>query len=170
LTFFRPRTLLPVAGLTALALLCSDCKHRSVAWNTSPVPTLDASVPEAGLEVDAGAAAPSSGAKRVEAKDVAMGTSVTFVAFTNDKVDESGVRTLFAKALDEIKRLETLLSEWREDSDIGRVNRGAGEWVSVAPETLEVIRHGLAAGKQSDGTFDITFQAMSDLWKFGDAK
>src|SRR5262249_32629529 len=64
---------------------------------------------------------------------------------------------------------EAALSEWREDSDISRVNRGDGEWVSVGPEALEVIQKGLAAGKQSEGTFDITFQAMSDVWKFGDA-
>jgi thiamine biosynthesis lipoprotein len=170
LAFFRLRTLVSAAGLTALAWLCSDCKHRSVAWNTNPVPTLDAGVLEAGPEVDAGAVAPSSEPKRVDAKEVAMGTNVTFVAFTNDTVDEAGVRALFAKALAEIKRLEALLSEWREDSDIGRVNRGDGEWVSVAPETLEVIKLGVAAGKQSDGTFDITFQSMSDLWKFGGAK
>jgi FAD:protein FMN transferase len=107
---------------------------------------------------------------KVELKEVAMGTTVTLVAFTNEKVDEPRARELFEKALAEVKRLESVLSEWREDSEVGRVNHGDGEWVAVGPETLEVIQKGLLAGKLSEGTFDITFQAMSDVWKFGDAR
>jgi len=156
----------------AFALLCSDCKRKPVAWdNTNPLATLDASLPDASLPLDGGALADLAGSqKRVEAKETAMGTSITFVAYTNDKVDESGTRELFAKALDEVKRLEGLLSEWRDDSDVGRVNKGEGEWVSVGPEALELIQKSIAAGKQSDGSFDITFQVMSELWKFGDAR
>lgn len=151
------------------ALYCSDCKRRSVAWDTPPAPGVDASALDAGSDsADAGSVA-SSAAQRVELKEVAMGTSVTLVAFTNDKVDEAGARALFGKALDELRRLESLLSEWRDDSDIGKVNKANGEWVSVGPEALEVIQKSIIASKLSDGTFDITFQIMGDLWKFGDA-
>jgi thiamine biosynthesis lipoprotein len=41
--------------------------------------------------------------------------------------------------------------------------------VRVGPESLEVIQKGLWAGGTSQGVFDITFQAMSDVWKFGSA-
>jgi thiamine biosynthesis lipoprotein len=141
-----------------------------VAWDSTPAPSVDAAALDAGPgSADAGTVA-SAPAKKVEFKDVAMSTSVTIVAFTNDKVDEAGARALFGKAFDEIKRLESLLSEWRDDSDVGRLNKGNGEWVSVGPETLEVIQKGIIAGKLSDGTFDITFQVMGDIWKFGDAR
>jgi thiamine biosynthesis lipoprotein len=169
LSFSRLRSLFPAFGLTVFAFLCSDCKRRSVAWDTPPIPTVDASTLDAGTDsADAGTLA-SVPAKKVELKEVAMGTSVTIVAFTNEKVDEAGARALFGKALEELKRLEALLSEWRDDSDIGKLNKGNGEWVSVGPEALEVIQKSILAGKLSDGTFDITFQVMGDLWKFGDA-
>jgi thiamine biosynthesis lipoprotein len=170
MSFSRSRSRFPVLGLTVFALLCSDCKRRSVAWDTPPIPSVDAATRDAGPDsADAGAVA-SAPAKKVELKEVAMGTSVTIVAFTNDKVDEAGARALFGKALDEIRRLEAVLSEWRDDSDVGKVNKGNGEWVSVGPETLEVIQKAIIAGELSDGTFDITFQVMGDLWKFGDAR
>jgi len=98
-----------------------------------------------------------------------MGTRVTFVAFTTPRVDEPTTRAALGRALDEMRRLEALMSEWRDDSEIGRLNVGAGSWVNVGPETLEVVTKGLWAGELSHGVFDITFQAMSSVWKFGGA-
>ena len=98
-----------------------------------------------------------------------MGTHLTFVAFTTPTVDEATTRTAIARAVAEMRRLEALMSEWQPESEIGQVNAAAGEWVAVSPETLEVIEKALWAGKVSGGVFDITFQAMSGLWKFGSA-
>jgi len=153
-------------------LLGSGCQNQQVPRDAPPAPSRAASPVEAGLpELDAGAdASATAEPKKVDLKEVAMGTSVTFVAYTSATIDEAAARALFAKALDEIRRLEALLSEWRDDSDIGRLNRGDGEWVNVAPEAVEVIQNGISAGKLSQGTFDITFQVMSDVWKFGDAR
>lgn len=108
--------------------------------------------------------------RKVEVHENAMGTNVTFVAYTNARADETATRAAIARALDEMRRLEAVLSEWRSDSEVGRINAQAGSWVSVGPETLEVIEKGLWAGKASGGVFDITFQAMSGLWKFGSAQ
>jgi thiamine biosynthesis lipoprotein len=107
--------------------------------------------------------------KRIEVKETAMGTHLTFIAFTTDEVDEAGARAAVARAVAEMRRLEALMSEWRADSEIGRLNAASGQWVDVSPETLEVLGKSLWAGKISSGTFDITFQSMSGLWKFGDA-
>ncbi len=91
------------------------------------------------------------------------------VTYTSPSHDEAAVKSAFARALAEIGRLENLLSEWKPDTEIGSLNRAGGNWVQVSPETLEVLERGLWAGELSDGTFDITFQAMSGLWKFGSA-
>jgi thiamine biosynthesis lipoprotein len=99
-----------------------------------------------------------------------MGTTVTFMAFTSARADEAATRAAMGRALEEMRRLEALMSEWRDDSEIGRINAHAGEAVPVSPETLDVIRKGLWAGKFSGGVFDITFQALSGLWKFGSAQ
>jgi thiamine biosynthesis lipoprotein len=103
----------------------------------------------------------------VEVKDSAMGTTLTFIAYTNQHVDEAAVRAGIARAIEEMRRLEDLMSEWRADSEIGRLNAQAGEWVSVSPATLEVVEKSLWVGKLSGGVFDITFQTMSGLWRFG---
>ncbi len=99
-----------------------------------------------------------------------MGTSVTFVAYTSARADEGATRAAVARATAEIARLESLMSEWRDDSEIGKLNAHPGEWVKLSPETLDVIQKGLWAGKLSGGVFDITFQVMSGLWKFGGAE
>jgi len=106
---------------------------------------------------------------RVEVEDEAMGTSLHFIAYTTQKTSEAGTRSAIAKAVAEMRRLEGVLSEWRPESEIGQVNAHAGDWVSISPEAAQVIERGLWAGKLSDGRFDITFQALSKVWKFGSA-
>src|SRR6185369_1082620 len=59
---------------------------------------------------------------------------------------------------------------WLPDSEISRVNAHAGEWVTIGSEASDVIERGLWAGKVSGGSFDITFQALSKVWKFGSAQ
>lgn len=96
-----------------------------------------------------------------------MGTSLHFVAYTNSEADRAATERAIDAAVAEMRRLEALLSEWRDDSEIGRINARAGEWVNVGPETLAVLERALDAGRLSEGTFDITFQVMRDVWKFG---
>jgi thiamine biosynthesis lipoprotein len=98
-----------------------------------------------------------------------MGTMVQIVAFTNDERTKEQVENAFESAYQEIHRLEELLSSWKQSSDIGRLNRAEGLPVRVGAETLEVLEHALWASRISDGAFDVTFQVMSDLWRFGDA-
>ena len=74
-----------------------------------------------------------------------------------------------SRAFAEMERLAGVLSEWRDDSEVGKLNLRPEQWVSVGPETFAVIARALEAGKASSGAFDITFQAMSDVWKFGSA-
>ncbi len=99
-----------------------------------------------------------------------MGTSLHFIAYTSKAADVKGTHAAIDAAIAEILRLEQLLSEWRPDSEVSRINSNAGAWVSVGPETERVIERSLFAGRVSQGTFDITFQVMSDVWKFGSAQ
>jgi len=109
-------------------------------------------------------------AHRVEHKDTAMGTSLNFVAYTAPAVNEQQTRSAIAQAIAEMRRLEQLLSEWQDSSEVSRVNLRAGQWVSVGLETETVLERSLFAGKISEGAFDITFHALGDLWKFGSAQ
>lgn len=96
-----------------------------------------------------------------------MGTHVLLAAFTSGSLDEAAIRPKLEKALAEIRRLESLMTTWREDSEISRVNAAAGkEAIAVSPESLTVIDKSLWISKESEGVFDITFEAMHGLWKF----
>jgi len=97
----------------------------------------------------------------------AMGTKVTIAAYTTPTLDEAALRPIITRALDEVRRLEALMTTWREDSELSRVNAAAGRAaVTVGPETLAVIDKSLWIAARSEGTFDITFDAMRGLWKF----
>jgi len=137
--------------------------HRQAA----PANAVTAAPPSASAA--AGPSAPHVPTK-VEVHDEAMGTSLHFIAYTSPEVDEVATRAGIAKAIAEMRRLEALLSEWQPDSQIGQVNLHSGEWVTIGPEAATVIERGLWAGKLSDGSFDITFQALSKVWKFGSAQ
>ncbi len=107
---------------------------------------------------------------KVEVKDSAMGTALHFIVYTSPRADEPATRVAIQKSIAEMRRLEALMSEWKNDSEIGKVNQHAGQWQDVSPETYEVLEKSLWGGKLSNATFDITFQAMSGLWKFGGAQ
>jgi thiamine biosynthesis lipoprotein len=104
---------------------------------------------------------------RVSLEDKAMGTHVLLAAFTSETVNEAKMRPMFEKAIAEIRRLEALMTTWRPDSELSQINAAAGKKaIKVSPETLSVIQKSVWTSKESEGVFDITFEAMHGLWKF----
>ena len=98
----------------------------------------------------------------------AMGTDVVLTAYTSS---DALAEEAFGPALDEIRRIERLMTDWewpgQPPSDVLRVNAAAGrEAVKVSDETLEVIVKSLEMSQLSGGAFDITYAAMRGLWKF----
>jgi FAD:protein FMN transferase len=105
--------------------------------------------------------------KRVALDDHAMGTTVSIATFTTSTLTEEAIRPRLQKALDEIRRLQAVMTTWTETSEVSRINAAAGkEAVAVGPDTLAVIEKSLWIGKASEGVFDISFEAMKGLWKF----
>lgn len=98
-----------------------------------------------------------------------MGTRVHIVSHTTAGKSEPALRESMHRAVEEIRRVERVMTTWRDDSELSAVNRGAGTAVPVGAETFDVVTRSLWAGKLSEGTFDITFHTMGGLWKFGDA-
>jgi thiamine biosynthesis lipoprotein len=95
-----------------------------------------------------------------------MGTHVSFAAYTTPAVDARSTRSAFDAALEEIRRIETLMTTWR-DSEVSRINAAAGKApVTVSDETFSVIKEAVHASAISEGTFDITFHTLHGLWKF----
>ncbi len=71
------------------------------------------------------------------------------------------------EAFQEIERLETVLSEWRDDSDISKVNALAGKKsVKVSDDTLRVVDAGVDVSMWSRGSFDLSWAALWGLYDF----
>lgn len=94
-----------------------------------------------------------------------MGTSFRIQAVAPDR--ETGQAAVEA-ALDEVARVEELLSEWKASSEISAVNRAAGEAqaVPVGEELHEVVERALAISEWTSGAFDISYAACGHLWSF----
>jgi len=96
-----------------------------------------------------------------------MGTHVTYAAYTTETLNAAAVQRAFDAATTEIKRVEALMTTWRPDSDISKVNTAAGKSaVVVSPETFDIVKESVHASEISHGTFDITFHTLHGLWKF----
>lgn len=74
------------------------------------------------------------------------------------------------KSIDEIRRIENLISEWKPETQISKVNRNAGiKPVKVDPEVFALTEKGIYFSKLTDGAFDISIVAMDKIWKFDDS-
>src|SRR6185437_14063062 len=105
--------------------------------------------------------------ERVTTEGKAMGTHLLLTSFTDETHDAAALKAAFDAAITEIRRLESLMTTWREDSEVSRINAAAGKRaVAVGPETLAVIEKSVWMSERSEGVFDITFEAMHGLWKF----
>jgi thiamine biosynthesis lipoprotein len=102
--------------------------------------------------------------RRVERSRLAMGSMLTLAAWTTD--EPRAVET-FEIVFREFDRLESLLSVWKDGSDVVRLNKNAGlAPVAVSQDTIAVLREAAAASELTRGKFDITFGALSDIWRF----
>jgi thiamine biosynthesis lipoprotein len=81
-------------------------------------------------------------------------------------VDEARGREAVEAALDEVERIEHVLSPVIEDSDVSRINAAAGVApVRVSGETLLVLDRARDVSERSGGAFDVTFAALSPVWR-----
>lgn len=65
---------------------------------------------------------------------------------------------------------EKLLSNTIPTSEVSQINTkaGTGEYVTVSPDTLNLLEAGISYGDLSHGTFDITIGKLSALWNFSE--
>jgi thiamine biosynthesis lipoprotein len=106
----------------------------------------------------------TSPAHLVERARVTMGSELRLTAWT---ADEPNAVLAFEHIFDDFDALDRQLSVWHETSEISRLNAAAGQApVTLKPEVIEVLRLARDFGERTNGKFDITFGALSGLWKF----
>ncbi len=160
-------------GTTPFGAACRDQPGPSgpVRASESPVPPeLPGPPPMPVVQADASrapVAAVPFVTERVQGEGAAMGTHLAFAAFTTPTVGAKQVHDAFDASISEIRRIETLMTTWRPDSEISRINAAAGKSaISVSEETLAIIKDSIHTSAISEGTFDITFHTLHGLWKF----
>ena len=95
---------------------------------------------------------------------MAMGSSLKVTLWTTDEAKAIAAADRVSREFD---RLESLLSIWKDGSDVVRLNAAAGRSpVEVSREMLEVLTAARMASEWTAGKFDITFGALADIWKF----
>jgi len=95
-----------------------------------------------------------------------MGTLVEIKAVAAERPAEEIDRAVEA-AFDAVRRVDSLMSTYNEDSELSRVNREAHkEPVQISPETTEVIAKAIELSGKTDGAFDITVMPLLEIWGF----
>ncbi len=99
---------------------------------------------------------------------VVMGTFSRVVVIA--KSQRTAKRCIDA-AFDVQNRIELLMSDYRDDSELSKVNRLAAQGpVAVSEMTFEILQKAVHFSKLSDGAFDVTVGPLVDLWhKAGEA-
>lgn len=92
-----------------------------------------------------------------------MGTVFIIKVDAEPSVAEPAIEDAF----DEIARLEDVLSEWRSDSEISRINQNAGRSpVAVGEDVFRVVKAGVDVSRWSRGAFDLSWAALRGLYDF----
>ena len=93
-----------------------------------------------------------------------MGTSVAVELWTSDV--EQG-RALTRAVLDEMRRIDRLMSSYRSGSELSRINQAAANGpVTVSTELLALIKRALDYSVMTAGAFDITYASAGQHYDY----
>lgn len=112
-----------------------------------------------------GVAAQGEGALfEVSVNKFLMGTKVETTARHAHIVD---CKKALVTAYQEMARVEALLSSLETNSEISKINRGAGVApVVVSKETFAIVQRAKGYSERLNGLFDVSIGPVSDLWGF----
>jgi thiamine biosynthesis lipoprotein len=100
-------------------------------------------------------------ARPVARSRVLMGTGVHLQVLGRDR--EAAAHAADA-ALDGMTRLEALLSSYRDDSELSRLN-AAGRIERASPALLDILQLAERISALGDGAFDVTVEPLLDLYR-----
>jgi thiamine biosynthesis lipoprotein len=81
--------------------------------------------------------------------------------------DASTLPRILDEALDEVDRIDRLMSHYKPESPLSQLNRGARRGpVAVEPELFDFIAEAMRYSQESGGAFDITVGPLMKAWGF----
>lgn len=94
----------------------------------------------------------------------AMGTEFTLYLYSSDAAVAAETSE---EVFDEVDRVEQLLSNYRDSSELSRINQNAAaSLVTTDPEMLDFLTQSEHWSRVSDGAFDITVGRLMKAWGF----
>ncbi len=107
---------------------------------------------------------PAADLLRVSMSAEAMGSTYTVELYGRDRAQ---LEDAAEAALEEARRLDDVLSNYKPESEWSRINRRAAETpVEVSPETFRLLSDCLAYSRESAGAFDISVGPLMRVWGF----
>lgn len=99
----------------------------------------------------------------VQKQRYSMGTIFEIIAYHPDR---PGAERAVQKALDEVDRLDGVMSHFKPESDLSTLNREGGRgFVTVGASLFDVIEQAIEFSRQSNGAFDVTIAPVLRTWK-----
>ncbi len=110
------------------------------------------------------AAAPASQLQHYEGVRMSMACAYAIEAYAAPGVD---LRVVVEEAFDEVDRIDRLMSHYKAESPLSRLNREAARHaVAVDKELFDFIERSLRYSDESGGAFDITVGPLMKAWGF----
>ena len=101
---------------------------------------------------------------RYEASRMSMACEYAIEAYGRDA---DALPRIVDEAFDEVDRIDRLMSHYKADSPLSRLNREAAQHpVAVEPELFDFIVEAMRYHRDSDGAFDITVGPLMKAWGF----
>jgi len=98
----------------------------------------------------------------IKRSQMLMGTLVWVSAVAPN---EETAQKAATDGLEEIRRLEQILSTWIPESELSRVNAHAGQKaIDVSPETMEVLAKSIEMDQLTEGGFNIVIGPAVEAW------
>jgi thiamine biosynthesis lipoprotein len=103
----------------------------------------------------------------IRVQQTAMGTVWNVEVMDHGRPEEA--RRAISQAYTELERIEAMMSEWRPSSPVSRVDAAAGKHaIEVPPELRAILERSIHYSEKTQGTFDITWRGMGNIWHFDD--
>jgi thiamine biosynthesis lipoprotein len=94
-------------------------------------------------------------------------TMGTWASLTIVTPDSAALANTAYEALRAFHRVDSLMSNWTDISEVARINREAAPHeITVQPEVADVIGFAQQVTRESGGAFDITVEPLVRLWGF----
>lgn len=140
-------------GCSIFLVACSGQKEELADVSTSASPVSQKPINENGLPI---------------VKDPVTRTETLLHTVVQIQVYHEDTEDVIQETVDYMEAMEKQLSTKLKDSDVYRINENAGiQPVKVEEETIEIIDRAIQIAQESDGLFDISIGALTNLWQIG---